>query len=532
MKLLAALRLASAATVVSMAAVLCLVACGAPEAEREGAGVEDEEATAADEEVRADARGGRPNIIVIVVDDWRWDEWGGAGHAYLETPAIDGLARDGARFANAFHAVPLCSPNRASILTGQYPSRHGIIDNVARNRLSHRLETFPRGLQRAGYATGFLGKWHMGNDPTPRPGFDEWAAIPGQGRTMNPELYEDGRVHTVEGYITDILTDRAISFIDRHRDGPFFLYIGHKAIHPDAVQLDDGSVDLSRPARFVPAPRHQGRYEQEVFPRRENVVSGPEELHGKPALRRALEEKGAAEMIEMFGEEELDPGASEETIRRRSEMLLAVDEGLERILGTLGALGILDDTFVLLTSDNGYFYGEHGLSIERRLPYEESIRMPLLVRYPPLAEPGARIDELVTSVDIAPTVLELAGVPIGNRIQGRSLVPLLRGDSSDWRESVLVEFYTYENPFPWLLDMDYRALRTNRYKYIHWIHHPDEIELYDLVEDPYETRNLAADPRLAGVLDDMRGRLKAAVLHAMGMEDDATGSEEDATGSA
>jgi arylsulfatase A-like enzyme len=460
----------------------------------------------------------RPNIIVIVVDDMRWDEMGIAGHPYLETPNIDQLANEGAFFANAFHAVPLCSPNRASILTGQYPSRHGIIDNVARNRMSHRLETFPQTLQRDGYMTAFLGKWHMGNDPTPRPGFDEWSAIPGQGRTMNPELYEDGRMHVVEGYITDVLTDRAISIIESEREQPFFLYIGHKAIHPDAIQLDDGSVDLSQPRAYMPAPRHRGRYEDRVFPRRANVVSSPEELTNKLALSRALRRKNSAEMVDMFGLEELDPGTSEETIRRRSEMLLAVDEGLGRIIGALETKGILDETFILFTSDNGFFYGEHGLSLERRLPYEESIRAPLLVRYPPLARAASRIDELVTSVDIAPTVLEIAGSPIGQHVQGRSLVPLLRGETSGWRESVLIEFYTYENPFPWLLDMDYRAIRTEQFKYIHWMQHPEENELYDLIEDPFETDNLIGDERLGRIVDDLRDQMAQAVLNAMELE--------------
>ncbi len=460
-------------------------------------------------------QGRRPNVIVIVVDDMRWDEFGMAGHPYLETPHIDRLAREGAWLSNAFHAVPLCSPNRASILTGQYPSRHGIIDNVARNRASHRLQTFPRALQDEGYETAFLGKWHMGNDPTPRPGFDYWAAIPGQGRTIDPELYEDGRIHTIEGYITDVLTDRAVAFIERDRSGPFFLYIGHKAIHPDARQLDDGSVDLSVPRGYVPAPRHRGRYEENVLPRRANVISSLDELTDKPALRRALLNKSSAEMVEMFGEEELDPGSSEETIRRRAEMLLAVDDGLGRMVDALDRRGILDETFILFTSDNGFFYGEHGLSTERRLPYEESIRTPLIVRYPAVAEAGSQIDDLVVSVDIAPTVLEIAGAPVGNHIQGRSFVPLLQGDATDWRRSVLIEFYTYENPFPWLVDMDYRAIRTSRYKYVHWMQHPDENELYDLVEDPYETRNLIDDPRLAGVLGELRAELAAAVLDAM-----------------
>lgn len=460
----------------------------------------------------------RANVIVVVVDDLRWDELGIAGHPFLETPNIDRLARDGAWLTNAFHAVPLCSPNRASILTGQYPSRHGIIDNVARNRMSHRLETFPQALQRAGYETGFLGKWHMGNDPTPRPGFDYWSAIPGQGRSIDPELYEDGRIHTVEGYLTDVLTDRAVAFIRRNRqpDQPFFLYIGHKAIHPDAVQLDDGSVDPSGEVGYVPAPRHLGRYEEMVLPRRPSAAASPEELTDKPALRRALKRKYSAEMIEAFGSI-LDLGTAEETIRRRTEMLLAVDESMGRIVEALDAKGILDETFIIFTSDNGFFYGEHALSLERRMPYEESIRSPFIIRYPPLIDAGSEVDELVVSVDIAPTVLDIAGAPVGNHIQGRSLIPLLQGQADDWRRSVFIEFYTYENPFPWLLDMDYRAIRTDRYKYIHWMQHPDENELYDLEQDPYEMQNLIDDPQLAGVVSELRGELRAAVLDAMGL---------------
>jgi len=459
----------------------------------------------------------RPNVIVIVVDDLRWDELGVAGHPFLETPNIDALARDGAYFTNGYHTVPLCSPNRACILTGQYPSRHGVIDNVARDRLSHRLRTFPQALHDDGYETAFLGKWHMGNDPTPRPGFDYWVAIPGQGRTMNPELFEDGGIHEVPGYITDVLTDRAVSFIEKVRDRPFFLYLGHKAIHPDAVQLDDGSVDLTVPRGYVPAPRHLGRYEDASFPPRANVVSGPDELVGKPVLQRALNAKYSPEIMEEFGEDELDPGSSHETIVRRAEMLLAVDEGLGRIVDALEDEGILDDTFILFTSDNGFFYGEHNLSLERRLPYEESIRNPLIVRYPPVIQGGEVVEGLVASVDIAPTVLEIAGTPVGDHIQGRSFVPLLMGDEARSRSSVLVEFYTYENPFPWLLDLDYRAIRTDRYKLIHWIHYPEEEELYDLTEDPYELRNRIGDPGMRGVLTELRATLASEVLHAMGI---------------
>lgn len=460
--------------------------------------------------------GPRPNVIVIVVDDLRWDEFGAAGHPYLETPNIDRLAAEGAWFTNAFHAVPLCSPNRASLLTGQYPSRHGIIDNVARDYASHRLRTFPRALQDHGYETAFVGKWHMGNDPTPRPGFDYWVGLPGQGRTEDPNLYEEGRLHEVPGYVTDVLTDRAIGFITKPRDRPFLLYLAHKAVHPDVRQLDDGSVDLSRPSRYIPAPRHLGRYEREIFTRRPNVVASPDDLADKPALRRALANRASDDITRTFGGI-LDPGTSEETIRRRAEMLLAVDEGLGRVLDALAERGILDETMIVLTSDNGFFYGEHGLSLERRLPYEESIRNPLLIRYPPLVPAGLRVPELALSVDLAPTVLEVGGVPIGGEIQGRSLVPLFRGDARGWRHSLLVEFYTYENPMPWLVDMDYRAVRTDRYKYVHWMQHPDLDELYDLAADPYEMRNLADDPAEVGVRRDLRAELGRLVLDAMGL---------------
>ncbi len=453
-------------------------------------------------------------MVVILVDDLRWDEFGAGGHPYAETPNIDRLAAEGAMFLNAFHAVPLCSPNRASLLTGQYPSRHGIIDNVARDRASHRLQTFPIALHAAGYETAFVGKWHMGNDPTPRPGFDYWVGLPGQGKIVDPDVYEDGRLATVRGYVTDILTDRALRFIEAEHDAPFLLFLSHKAIHPDAHQLDDGSVDLDVPMVYLPAERHRGRYEGKLFPRRPNVPRAVSEV-ASDAVRGALAYRDSAEISDVFGEDFLDPLTSEETIRRRAEMLLAVDEGLGRILASLEARGILDETLILFTSDNGYFFGEHGLSIERRMPYDESIRSPLLVRYRPLIGPGTRVGGLALSIDIAPTLLEIGGAGIGSWIQGRSLVPLLTGTADGWRESVLVEFYTYENPMPWLVDMDYRAVRTERYKYIHWVRRGDE--LYDLETDPYEMRNVIDEPDMRDVAERMRAELGRLSLEALGL---------------
>jgi len=454
----------------------------------------------------------RPNIVVVVVDDLRWDEFGAAGHPWLRTPHIDRLAAEGALFVNSFHAVPLCSPNRATLLTGQFPTQHGIIDNVARNRLSHRLATFPQTLRAHGYETAFLGKWHMGNDPTPRPGFDYWVGLPGQGRSLNPELFENGALRVVPGYTTDLLTDRAVAFIRRPRDRPFLVYLAHKAVHPDVEQRDDGSIGTS--LGYIPAPRHRGAYDGRVLARRPNVVRTLGDLEGMPAVRRALAYNATGD-VSAHGGDIAAPTTDDETIRRRAEMILAVDEGIGRIIAALDEKGELDRTVFVFTSDNGFFFGEHGLTTERRLPYEESIRNPLIIRYPPIAQAGARPAELALTADLAPTMLELAGAPIGEHIQGRSLVPVLRGRAPDWRQSILVEFYTYENPFPHLMDMDYRALRTSRYKYIHWVRHPDLDELYDLEADPFEMRNLVHEPSAAATRRRLRAELGREVLGAL-----------------
>lgn len=466
----------------------------------------------------------RPNIVVVIVDDLRFDEFHAGGHPYLETPNIDRLAREGARFVNAFHAVPLCSPNRATLLTGQYPSRHGIVDNVARDLASHHLQTFNIPLQAAGYRTAFLGKWHMGNDPTPRPGWDYWSAMPGQGHATDPELFEDGRLVKVKGYTTDLLTDRAVAFIQREATHPFLVYLAHKAVHPDVVQRNDGSLDPESDRGYIPAARDEGRYADRVFARRQQRNEVAADLEGKPVIRRALARlatspaPAAPAGAPQEHQHPETPWTGEETIRRRAEMIRGVDASLGRIIATLDSLGVLDKTVIVLSSDNGFFFGEHGLTTERRLPYEESIRNPLLMRYPPRVAAASRPDGFALTVDVAPTLLDLAGLPRSPSMQGRSLVPILRRTPTDWRQSVLVEFTTNEQPFPHLLDVDYRAVRTARYKYIHWLKYPDEDELYDLRRDSLERRNVAHDPAMAGVRSGLRSELSRLVLQSMGLQ--------------
>jgi N-acetylglucosamine-6-sulfatase len=456
----------------------------------------------------------RPNIVMVVVDDMRWKEYSAAGHPYVQTPNIDRLANEGVTFTNAHHVNPLCSPSRASILTGQYPSRHGIVDNTARDRLSHRLKTFPMALQRAGYHTAHIGKWHMGNDPTPRPGYDYWVSFPGQGRSVDPELYEGGQLHRVDGYMTDLLTDRALDFLQsQSRDGrPFFLYLGHKAVHPDIRQNDDGSVDTSSPAQFMPAPRHLGQYDSQLYPRRPNVAIQGLKVN-KPLIYHALELKNSPEIRESFGAV-LDPGTSESTIRRRAEMLLAIDESLGRIMKHLNDSGLLAETLVLFTSDNGYFYGEHGLSIERRMPYEEATRAPLLVWYAAFEKQRSIIDALVSTIDIAPTLLELARAEIGNHIQGKSMMSLLVGQADSIRSSHMTEYYNSELAMPWLNGLSYKSIRTDQFKYIHWTSFDGVDELYDLRRDPYETSNVIAQRIYADELLHLQTLLESTVVDA------------------
>lgn len=436
----------------------------------------------------------RPNVLLVVVDDLRFDDFGAAGHPFARTPHLDRVAREGAQFRDFFAVTPLCSPSRANILTGLATRRHGILDNTERSPLSHRLPTFARTLQAAGYHTGFIGKWHMGNDPTPRPGFDYWVAMRGQGEVADPELFEDGRLARARGYVTDIFTDRALAFITRPRSAPFLLMLSHKALHPNKVQAADGTSRPIGEGGFIPAERHRALYAGATPARRGNYAVPP---RGKPALERPIPG------LKPLGPETVTP---DETIRDRLRMLASVDEGLGRIFATLGERGELDRTVVLVVGDNGYFYGEHGLSEERRLAYEESIRLPLLVRYPPRVPEGARPAGLALTTDLAPTILELAGAPPLPGIDGRSLVPLFTAVPADWRQSFLIEYNT-DIVFPRTLRMGYDAVRTARHKFIRYRELEGMDELYDLQQDPFELNNLVAQPAAAGVRRELEAEL-------------------------
>lgn len=436
----------------------------------------------------------RPNIVFILMDDQRWDDLGFAGHPFVHTPNIDRIAHEGMRFNNAFVTTPLCSPSRASFLTGQYAHTHGIIDNTARDKRSHELVTWPRLLHDVGYETGFVGKWHMGLDDTPRPGFDYWVSIRGQGQYLDPEINDNGSRHVIKGYVTDIFSDYAVDFLKRKHDKPFLLWVAHKAVHPDLQQAADGSLSDPSAGKFIPAERHKNLYSDKPIPRRPNYGVAPKD---KPALARQIDPLPT-----------LSPktGTDDETVRNRLRMVTAVDESVGQILKILEDGHQLDNTLVVFTSDEGYFYGEHGLSVERRLAYEESAKIPIAMRYPKLIKPNTARDEMVLNIDIAPTMLELGGAKIPSTIQGRSLVPLLDGKNVPWRDSFLIEYWS-DKVFPRVLKMGYKCVRTDRWKYIHYVDLTGMDELYDLKKDPYELANIISTSESTRVVRELQKQL-------------------------
>lgn len=428
----------------------------------------------------------RPNIVFILLDDVRYDDL--VDHPFVNLPNLHRLAAEGASFRRFFTSAPLCSPSRAVFLTGQYPYNNGIVDNGARAELSHQIVTFPKLLQDAGYHTGFFGKWHMGHeDDSPRPGFDRWVSFVGQGVYFDPMLNVDGVVAGAKGYMTDILTAHAVSFIAAApADKPFLAFIAQKAAHPE--------IHPNQVRSFPPAPGDEGAFATDSI-RRDPSWRAP--LTGKPALQRP---------VDVNDPRSPKGGLPDKYVRDRLRMLLSVDRGIGAVIKALEARGILDETVFIVTSDQGFFYGEFGLAQERRLAYEPSTHIPLIVRYPGVVPAGVKPNALASNADIAPTMLELGGASIPATMDGRSLLRALRNDSTAIRDELLIEYYS-DTEFPRLKGMGYKAVRTDRYKYIRYDELTGMDELYDLQADPHELRNLLPDQAPAGVNDELSARL-------------------------
>ncbi len=462
------------------------------------------------------ARRSRPNIIFIMTDDHAAHAIGAYGSRVNTTPNLDRIAREGALLSSVFATNSICTPSRAAILTGQYSHINGV---TMFNRFDGSRMTIARLLQRSGYFTGMIGKWHLGSDPV---GFDRWEILPGQGVYRNPVFYTASAETTYTGrYVTDVITDRAIDFMDhRRRDQPFFLMVHHKAPHRPWEPNDEhgahfASQRIPEPVTFWDsyATRADALHENQQrvgadLTNRDLKLPPPTGLVG-PDLARWLGTKPDTvtavrdgRTVTLFGES-LVRWKYQRYMQDYLATVQSVDDGVGRLLTYLDTHGLARNTMVVYTSDQGFFLGDHGL-FDKRFMYEESIRMPFLVRWPAGIKPGTRSSAMALNIDFAPTFLDLAGLPASPDMQGRSLMTILRGrEPANWRTSMYYRYY--HDPG----DHNTRAhygIRTRTHKLIYFPK-KDQWELFDLVNDPYELHNLYGEPGQSTLMNALRAEL-------------------------
>ena len=436
----------------------------------------------------------RPNIVFILADDHGVGAVGCYGGILGKTPRIDLLAAQGMRFENCFVTSSLCSPSRAAIVTGKYAHLNG--QRTIGPRFDGAQATIAKLLHRNGYATALIGKWHLGSDPT---GYDYWNIIPNQGRYEDPELIQNGTKRVVQGYLTDLITADAIRWLEkRPRDKPFFLMVHHKSPH----------------GPMIPAPRHRDLYQELTLPEPETLL---DDYQGRaPALVKALH----ASKLTICEWEQFrrtiqslpkDPAAANHAMyqiffKGYMRLIASLDENVGRLLDYLDRAGLADNTIVVYTSDNGFFCGEHGF-YNKMWMYEQSLRVPLLVRWPKHIQPGSLNRQMVMNLDFAPTFADLAGGGVPDEMQGRSLRPLLEGRSSgDWRQEV---YYHYYNQFDIPGQFGIRTPTRKLVCYPGLVGRQPFWEMFDLQADPQEMRNLAAVPVQQGTVAALKERLRA-----------------------
>jgi arylsulfatase A-like enzyme len=440
----------------------------------------------------------RPNVLFILTDDQRWDAIGLGGSRYLKTPNIDRLGREGVYFKNTFCTTSLCSPSRATILSGLYAHAHGVVNNFT--EYPERLQSFPLVLQARGYDTAYLGKWHMGEEnDEPRPGFNWFVTHKGQGKYFDTEFNFNGaRRAVVKGYYTHVVTDMAEEWLRRSHDGkPWLLMIGHKAPH----------------SFYFPEPKYEHAFDDVRIPYPETAFM----LDDKPAWIRQRLRTWHGIYGPLFDWRKKFPDDSPEAVKDFEAMtraywgtICSVDDSVGRLYRLLEERGELDNTVIIFMTDNGILNGEHGM-VDKRTMHEPSIRLPLVVRYPGLTPPDHPkvIEQQVLTTDMAPSILELCGAPPLQRIHGRSWVRLVRQGDRAWRTSWFYH-YNYEKQFPYTPNV--RGVRTDQWKYVHYPHGdggPDRhmAELYNIEFDPEERHNLIGNPKYAGVVKELKAEL-------------------------
>lgn len=443
-----------------------------------------------------------PNILFIMSDDHAAQAISAYGSRVNQTPQIDRLAQGGARFDHCYAVNSICTPSRATILTGKYSHLNGV---PVFNRFDGSQPTVAKYLQAAGYYTGMIGKWHLGSEPT---GFDKWSVLPGQGLYVNPAFTEPAGRRVITGYVTDVITDLAIDFLkNRPPDKPFFLMCHHKAPHrnwePDAkhrAQFAGKTIPEPATLRDDYATRSDALREcaQKVFTdltRNDLKLTPPAELKGTNRLAWFAVKPTSVDIVtngvtHTLTGEALSSWKYQRYMQDYLACVQSVDDNVGRLLDWLDANGLATNTVVIYTSDQGFFLGEHGL-YDKRFMYEESSRMPFLIRWPGVTKPGAAQGALAINPDFAPTFMDIAGLAVPTDMQGRSLVPLLKGEKpTDWRTSFYYRYY--DDPG----DHNTHAhlgVRTETHKLISFWK-KEQWEMFDLTRDPSELHNLYSDP--------------------------------------
>jgi len=457
----------------------------------------------------------RPNIIFIMSDDHASHAISCYGSKINKTPNFDRIAKEGMRFTNSFCTNSICAPCRAVILTGKYSHINGVKDNAL--TFDGSQQTFPKLLQQAGYETAMIGKWHLKTDPT---GFDYWNILPGQGLYYNPAMIEMGQRKNYVGYVTDIITDQALNWIkNRTGNKPFCLMYHHKAPHrewepgPKYLTLYD-DVTMPEPENLFDDYSNRGRAAKEQDMSIEKTMTDrdlklvtpknftPEQ---KKLWDAAYGPKNEAFRKANLQGKDLVRWKYQRYIKDYLRCIASVDENVGRVLDYLDESGLAKDTVVIYTSDQGFYLGDHGW-FDKRFMYEESLRMPLLVRYPGEIKAGSVNDDIVLNLDFASTFLDFAGAPIPADLQGVSLRKVLQGKTPrDWRTSMYYHYYEY--PAVHSVKRHY-GVRTKRYKLIHFYHDIDEWELYDLQKDPKEMKNVLNDPAYTGIVKELKAELE------------------------
>ena len=416
------------------------------------------------------------NLLLFLTDDQRYDALGFMGHPFLHTPNIDALARGGSWCRNSFVTTAVCSSSRATLLTGLYAHNHGVLVNGS--PLREGQVTLAKLLQAAGYETAWIGKWHLGT-PLTMPGFDHWFALKGHGRYDNAPFLINGVEQDVPGYVTDVITAEALRWLEnRTSNKPYFLVISHKAPHHP----------------FAPDEAHSHLFEDITPPHPAESVTEP----GLPSWVK--HQRMTQHGIDNPWQHSLK---WEEVYLNYHRVLVSVDEGVGKVVKALSARNELDQTFITYTSDNGFLLGEHGI-IDKRAIYEPSIRVPLIFHCPELIQPGGEVEALSLNLDLAPTLLEVAGSTSPAWMQGHSLLPVLLRQPCAWRGDFLYEYF-FESWTP--MTPTIFAMRSRRWKYAEFYGVEDIGELYDLEQDPREENNLFLDPASAPLKESLAQRL-------------------------